>query len=92
MPWFKTNLGNIASIRPSWATHSLFRGWGEGSFKWLGIQHLGIGNRYFCPEMTFAVDESYYERNRWAIAQIIPFCSQHLCTEVSISSPIVGVT
>lgn len=83
MPWFKTNLGNIISIGPSWVTHSLFRGWGEGSFKWLGIQLLGIGNRYFCPEMNFAVDENYYERNRWAITQIIP--SQHLWTEVSRS-------
>lgn len=41
--------------------------------------------------MNFAVNESYYERYRWAIVQIIPFCCQHLCTGFSISSPIVGV-
>lgn len=43
-----------------------------------GVQLWGLGNWYFCSEMNFAVNESYYERYRWAIMQIIPFCSQRI--------------
>lgn len=60
--------------------------------KWLGIQLLGIGNWYLGPEMNFAVNESYCERNRWAVTQIIPFGFQYLCTEDSpFLAPMVGV-